>query len=124
MASARGRDDHFPLRIVLVVAAIVLAVPAAWALFAYGTLRPCEMVKYEARRFVMVTMTEEMKKPVSNTFEAAGRNIGMAMAAVMVGPLVDGFVSTLTTTECLRAVVRLNVDRDAATADLKRAMRR
>lgn len=71
----------------------------------------------------MQEMAAEMKKPTSNSFEQAGRDIGMAMAAVMIGPMMDAFTSTMNPWQCARAVVRLNTNRDAAMAELRRGMR-
>lgn len=50
----------FETRCVLGTAAVVIGVPAAWALLSYGTLRPCEMVKQEARAFIIKEMATEM----------------------------------------------------------------
>lgn len=91
----------------LFLAALFLVV-LCWSVPAlhYGTLSPCEMVRKEIMRKGIAENAAALG--ASDSWEAAGSAIGLALGE----RVVDSFVSSLSTTECISGLVKLHAGGD------------
>jgi len=82
----------------------ILAIPVVGLLFRYGTLAPCGILKKDLRAEVISGLFENAPTG-DNPWEMMGQGLGL----LMLGPMIDNFLSTLGPWDCSRALYRLHV---------------
>ena len=99
-------------KLIVLSIGVVLIVP----LFKYGTINPCGMLKAELSRHLRNQYGQQING--NSNWGRIGKAIGMGLGGV----IGDRNIDTLSSIECLKAVVKLEIEQPFSQASQQREM--